>query len=41
MAAMGIWRAVEGGPRRVAPTLQQMRPLRGGPINRNSTLQPA
>jgi len=28
MAAMGIWRAVEGGPR-VAPTLQQMRPLRG------------
>jgi DNA-binding IclR family transcriptional regulator len=45
MAAMGIWRAVEGGPRRVAPTLQQMRPLRGGPINhpaaRDSTLQPA
>ncbi|GAA2566032.1 IclR family transcriptional regulator [Mycolicibacterium diernhoferi] len=29
MAAMGIWRAVEGGPTRVAPTLQQMRPLRG------------
>ncbi len=29
MAAMGIWRAVEGGPARVAPTLQQMRPLRG------------
>lgn len=45
MAAMGIWRAVEGGPMRVAPTLQQMRPLRGGPINqtavRTSTLQPA
>lgn len=32
MAAMGIWRAVEGGPMRVAPTLQQLRPLRGGPI---------
>ncbi len=31
MAAMGIWRAVEGGSVRVAPTLQQMRPLRGGP----------
>jgi DNA-binding IclR family transcriptional regulator len=45
MAAMGIWRAVEGGPMRVAPTLQQMRPLRGGPINhtamRTSPLQPA
>ncbi|TQK27290.1 IclR family transcriptional regulator [Arthrobacter sp. SLBN-53] len=45
MAAMGIWRAVEGGPMRVAPTLQQMRPLRGGPISqtavRTSTLQPA
>ncbi|HKO33045.1 MAG TPA: IclR family transcriptional regulator [Candidatus Limnocylindria bacterium] len=44
MAAMGIWRAVEGGQRRVAPTLQQMRPLRGGPINhpaaRNSSLRP-
>ncbi len=31
MAAMGIWRAVEDGPVRVAPTLQQMRPLRVGP----------
>ncbi|MCV7107740.1 MULTISPECIES: IclR family transcriptional regulator [Mycolicibacterium] len=31
MAAMNIWRAVEGGPVRVTPTLQQMRPLRGGP----------
>lgn len=31
MAAMGIWRAVEGGPVRVTPTLQQMRPLRVGP----------
>ncbi|OBF13642.1 IclR family transcriptional regulator [Mycobacterium sp. ACS4331] len=32
MAAMGIWRAVEGGPVRVAPTLQPMRPLRGHPV---------
>lgn len=31
IAAMGIWRAVDCGPIRVAPTLQQMRPLRGGP----------
>ncbi|MFA5709168.1 IclR family transcriptional regulator [Mycolicibacterium sp.] len=31
MAAMNIWRAVEGGPVRVTPTLQQRRPLRGGP----------
>ena len=31
MAALRIWRAVEGGPMRVAPTLQQIRPLRGGP----------
>jgi DNA-binding IclR family transcriptional regulator len=29
MTAMGIWRDVEDGPRRVAPTLQQARPLRG------------
>jgi DNA-binding IclR family transcriptional regulator len=29
MIAMGIWRDVEDGPRRVAPTLQQARPLRG------------
>jgi hypothetical protein len=28
MTAMGIWRDVEDGPRRVAPTLQQARPLR-------------
>ncbi len=45
MAAMGIWRAVEGGPVRVAPTLQQMRPLRGGPATqparRTSSLLPA
>ena len=30
MTAMGIWRNVDG-PQRVAPTLQQARPLRGGP----------
>jgi DNA-binding IclR family transcriptional regulator len=35
MTAMGIWRNVEDGPRRVAPTLQPMRPLR--PVRR--TLQ--
>lgn len=29
MTAMGIWRNVEDGPQRVAPTLQQARPLRG------------
>jgi DNA-binding IclR family transcriptional regulator len=34
MTAMGIWRNVEGGPQRVAPTLQQVRPLRGGPALR-------
>jgi hypothetical protein len=31
MAAMNIWRNVEDGPRRVTPTLQQMRPMRSGP----------
>jgi DNA-binding IclR family transcriptional regulator len=36
IAAMGIWRAVDCGPIRVAPTLQQMRPLRGGPIARSA-----
>ncbi len=36
MTAMGIWRNVEDGPQRVAPTLQQMRPLRGGPALRPS-----
>jgi DNA-binding IclR family transcriptional regulator len=35
MTAMGIWRNVEDGPRRVAPTLQQVRPLRGGPALRS------
>jgi DNA-binding IclR family transcriptional regulator len=28
MTAMAIWRNVEGGPQRVAPTLQPLRPLR-------------
>jgi DNA-binding IclR family transcriptional regulator len=31
MTAMNIWRNVDDGPRRVAPTLQPMRPLRTGP----------
>ncbi|BBZ63096.1 IclR family transcriptional regulator [Mycolicibacterium monacense] len=34
MTAMGVWRNVEGGPQRVAPTLQQVRPLRSGPTPR-------
>src|SRR5581483_11111902 len=34
MTAMGIWRNVEDGPVRVAPTLQQARPLRAGPMLR-------
>jgi DNA-binding IclR family transcriptional regulator len=34
MTAMGIWRNNKGGPQRVAPTLQQARPLRGGPALR-------
>jgi DNA-binding IclR family transcriptional regulator len=29
MTAMGVWRNVEDGPQRVAPTLQPVRPLRG------------
>jgi DNA-binding IclR family transcriptional regulator len=45
IAAMGIWRAVDCGPVRVAPTLQQMRPLRGGPTARSAvhsaSLRPA
>ena len=39
MTAMGIWRNVEDGPQRVAPTLQQMRPLRRRP-GRCSTREP-
>jgi DNA-binding IclR family transcriptional regulator len=34
MTAMGIWRNVEDGPQRVAPTLQPLRPLRHGPTLR-------
>ncbi|WP_236728385.1 IclR family transcriptional regulator [Mycolicibacterium obuense] len=34
MTAMGIWRNAEDGPDRVAPTLQPLRPLRGGPAPR-------
>jgi DNA-binding IclR family transcriptional regulator len=34
MTAMGIWRNIEDGPQRVAPTLQHARPLRGGPALR-------
>lgn len=30
MTAMGIWRNAEDGPERVTPTLQPLRPLRGG-----------
>lgn len=30
MTAMGIWRSAEDGPDRAAPTLQPLRPLRGG-----------
>ncbi|MGE2728387.1 IclR family transcriptional regulator [Mycolicibacterium vaccae] len=41
MAAMHIWRAVQGGSGRVAPTLQQVRPLRGGTATRPTTLQMA
>lgn len=39
MAAMGIWRNVEDGSQRVAPTLQQVRPLRVGPAPRERVLQ--
>ena len=31
MTAMAIWRSIEGGPQRVAPTLQPLRPLRPAP----------
>ncbi|OAT67590.1 IclR family transcriptional regulator [Mycobacteroides immunogenum] len=34
MTAMGIWRNVENGPNRVAPTLQPIRPLRPAPARR-------
>lgn len=42
MTAMAIWRNAEDGPRRVAPTLQQIRPLRARPAVRHApALQPA
>ncbi|MCV7281120.1 IclR family transcriptional regulator [Mycolicibacterium flavescens] len=42
MTAMGIWRNVEDGPARVAPTLQQARPLRNAPVLRPApTREPA
>ena len=37
MTAMGVWRNVEDGPQRVAPTLQPLRPLR----NSHSAPRPA
>jgi DNA-binding IclR family transcriptional regulator len=40
MTAMGIWRNAEGGTQRVAPTLQQARPLRGGPALRPVPTRP-
>jgi DNA-binding IclR family transcriptional regulator len=43
MTAMNIWRNVEDGPQRVAPTLQPLRPLRGGlgprPARESAALQ--
>lgn len=36
IAAMGIWQAVDAGPVRVSPTLQQIRPLRAGPAMRST-----
>ena len=44
MTAMGIWRNAEDGPQRVVPTLQPLRPLRGGSIvgsRTSATLLPA
>ena len=40
MAALGIWRQIQEGAGRVAPTLQQMRPLRMGPTVRGFDLAP-
>lgn len=40
MAALGIWRHIEDGAGRVAPTLQQMRPLRMGPPARGYDAAP-
>lgn len=41
MAALGIWRHIEQGAGRVAPTLQQMRPLRMGQVIRGYDAAPA
>ncbi|MDH6198065.1 DNA-binding IclR family transcriptional regulator [Mycobacterium frederiksbergense] len=47
MTAMAIWRSAEAGPGQAAPTLQPLRPLRGGPVpspayvQTTATLQPA
>jgi DNA-binding IclR family transcriptional regulator len=40
MAALGIWRHISEGAGRVAPTLQQMRPLRVGPPVRGHDYAP-
>lgn len=40
MAALGIWRQIQEGAGRVAPTLQQMRPLRMGPTVRGFDMAP-
>ncbi len=40
MAALGIWRQIEDGAGRVAPTLQQVRPLRMGPTARGYDAAP-
>jgi DNA-binding IclR family transcriptional regulator len=41
MTAMGIWRNVEDGPQRVAPTLQPLRPLRPSRAVSSPTSRPA
>ncbi|ONM46668.1 IclR family transcriptional regulator [Nocardia donostiensis] len=38
--ALAIWRNIDSGTARVAPTLQQPRLLRGGPTMRTTTVQP-
>jgi DNA-binding IclR family transcriptional regulator len=41
MTAMGIWRNVEDGSQRPAPTLQPLRPLRGGAVLHSVPREPA
>jgi DNA-binding IclR family transcriptional regulator len=41
MTAMGIWRNVEDGPQRVAPTLQPLRPLRPSRASSRPVSRPA